>query len=123
MRKAIRTTLSLVVSLGLCGALTMAHAGGNNADKHKSTKRHSRLAKLAFWRHHKGIDKNAQHDHVTRTQSKQAHARTAQTKPMSAKQSDQKQTLRARKMSKPSPAKALAANKTKPDPTTASLEQ
>ena len=57
MSKAIRTTLSLVVNLVLFSTLTMAHAGGNNADKDKTAKHHSRLAKLAFWRHHKDADK------------------------------------------------------------------
>jgi outer membrane biogenesis lipoprotein LolB len=53
MSKAIRTALSLVVCLVLFGALTMAQPGGNNADKDKNTEHHSRLAKVAFWRHHK----------------------------------------------------------------------
>jgi outer membrane biogenesis lipoprotein LolB len=57
MSKAIRTALSLVVSLVLFSALTMAQPGGNNVDKDKNQKHHSRLAKVAFWRHHKDADK------------------------------------------------------------------
>src|SRR5579864_2389343 len=57
MSKAIRTTLSLVVSLVLLSALTMAQPGGSNADKDKNRDKnkehHSRLTKFAFWRHHK----------------------------------------------------------------------
>src|SRR5439155_9805353 len=64
MSKAIRTILSLVVSLVLFSALTMAQTGGNNANKDKNKEHHSRLAKIAFWRrhhwrHHKDADKNA----------------------------------------------------------------
>src|SRR5437867_1687551 len=61
MSKAIRTILSLVVSLVLFSALTMAQTGGNNANKDKNKEHHSRLAKVAFWRHHKDADKNAKH--------------------------------------------------------------
>jgi len=58
MSKAIRTALSLVVSLVLFSALTMAQAGGN-ADKGKNKEHHRRFAKVAFWRHHKDADKKA----------------------------------------------------------------
>ncbi len=132
MRKVIRTTLSLVVGLVLFSALTMAHTGGNNADKGKNEQHHSRLAKVAFWRHHKDADKNAKQAHATQAPSKQAQAKTAQIKPVSTKQTagqkDQKQEQHASNMSKPSAKKAPAANKTKPrqkaqDPQTASLKQ
>src|SRR5437870_12616502 len=53
MSKAIRTTLSLVVSLVLFSALTMAQPGGNNANKDKNKEHHSRFAKVEFWRHHR----------------------------------------------------------------------
>ena len=56
MSKSIRTALSLVVSLVLFSALMMAEAGGNNADKGKNKEHHSRFAKVAFWRHHKGTE-------------------------------------------------------------------
>ncbi len=59
MSKAIRTTLSLVVSLVLFSVLTPAQTVGNNADKDKNKEHHSGLAKVAFWRHHKDADKNA----------------------------------------------------------------
>ena len=133
MSKAIRTTLSLVVSLVLFSALTMAQPGGNNANKDKNKEHHSRLAKVAFWRrHHKDADKNAKQAQATQAPSKQAQAKTAQIKPASTKQAagkkDQKQEQHASNMSKPSAKKAPAANKTKPrqkaqDPKTASLKQ
>ena len=131
MRKAIRTMLSLVVSLVLLSTMTMAQAGGNNAEKDKNNEHHSRLAKVAFWRHHKDADKNAKPAQATQAPSKQAPAKTAQVKPASAKQTagkkDQRQEQHASNVSKPSTKKAPAANKTKPrpaqDPKTASLKQ
>jgi hypothetical protein len=131
MSKAIRTILNLVVSLMLFSAMTMAQAGGNHAEKDKNNEHHSRLAKVAFWRHHKDADKNAKPAQATQAPSKQAQAKTAQVKPASAKQTvgkkDQKQEQHASNVSKPSTKKAPAANKTKPrqaqDPKTASLKQ
>ena len=130
MSKAIRTILSLVVSLVLFSVLTMAQTGGNNADKDKN-KHQSRLAKVAFWRHHKDADKNAKPAQGTPAPSKQAQAKTAQVKPVSAKQvagKNQKPEQHASNMSKPSVKKAPAANKTKPqhktkDPKTTSSKQ
>jgi len=79
MSKAIRTTLSLVVSLVLFSALTMAQPGGNNANKDKNKEHHSRFAKVAFWRHHwrhhKDADKNAKQAQATQAPSKQAQAK------------------------------------------------
>jgi hypothetical protein len=136
MSKTIRTTLSLVVSLVLLSALTMAQPGGSNADKDKNKDKnkehHSRLTKFAFWRHHKGVDKNAKQSQATQTPSKQAQTKTAQIKPASTKQvadkKDQKHEQHASNMSKPYVKKAPAANKTKAqqkaeDPKTASLKQ
>jgi len=131
MSKAIKTVLNLVVSLGLFSAMTMAQAGGNNAEKDKNNEHHSRFAKVAFWRHHKDVDKNAKQVQATQAPSKQAQPKTAQVKPASAKQTagkkDQKQVQNASNVSKPSTKKAPAANKTKPrqapDPKTASLKQ
>jgi hypothetical protein len=125
MRNAIRTTLSLVVRLVLFSALTMAHAGGTNSDKDKSTKHHSRLAKLAFWRHHKDADKNAKQAQIKQAPSKRAsQAKTVQIKAASAKQAaSQRDQKQGASKSKPSAQKAPAANKKKPDPTTASSNQ
>ena len=132
MSKAIRTALSLVVSLVLFSALTMAQAGGDKAEKGKNKEHPSRLAKVAFWRHHKDADKKAKQAQATQAPSKQAQAKTAQIKPASTKQTvgkkDQKQEQHGSNMSKPSAKKAPAANKTKPrqkaqDPKTASLKQ
>ena len=132
MSKAIRIILSLVVSLVLFTTLTMAQPGGNNADKDKNKEHHSRLAKFAFWRHHKGTDKNAKQAQATQVPSKQAQAKTAQIKPASTKQAagkkDQKHEQHASNMSKPYVKKAPATNKTKgrqkaQDPKTVSLKQ
>jgi hypothetical protein len=127
MSKAIRTALGLVISLVLFSAIMITHASGQNADTDKKREHHSHLAKLAFWRHHKAADKRAKHGHVTQAPSKRVHVKAAQMKRTSANQAtskgDQKQTQHASKMSKPSPAKAPAANKTKPEPTAASLNQ
>ena len=131
MSKAIRTILNLMVSLGLFSAMTLAQAGGNNAEKDKNNEHHSTLAKVAFWRHHNEADKKAKPAQAKQAPSKQAQAKTAQVKPVSAKQTagkkDQKQEQHASNVSKPSTKKTPAANKTKPrqaqDPKTASLKQ
>ena len=128
MSKAIRTTLSLVVCLVLTSAMTMAQAGTNNTEKDKNKEHHSRLAKLEFWHHHEGVDKNAKHAQA-QAESKQTQATRAQIKPATkqvASKNDEKQQ-HPRNMSKLSARKAPAANKTKPrqkteDPKTASLK-
>jgi hypothetical protein len=140
MSKSIRSILSLVVSLVLFSTLTMAQTGGNannNKDKNSNSKdknsqaQHSRLAKAAFWRHHKDSGKNEKQAQAQQA-SKPAPAKTAQLKPVSAKVSagkkDQKPESHASNVSKPSAKKAPAAIKTKPqpkaqDPKTASLKQ
>ena len=134
MSKAIRTVLSLAVGLLLFSAMTTAQDGGKNTEKDKNQPQHSRLGKVAFWRHHQDADKNAKPAKVTQAPSKQAHAqaKTAQAKPVPAKQiagnKDQKQEQHASNVSKPSTKKAPAANKTKPpqaqdDPKAALLKQ
>lgn len=131
MSKAIRTILSLVISLVVFSSLTMAQTGGNNADKDKNKEHRSRFSKVAFWRHHKDADKNAKPAQATQAPSKPAQAKTSQVKPVSAKQvtgKNQKQEQHASNMSKPSVKKAHTANKTKPqqkakDPKTASVKQ
>ena len=119
MCKALRTTLSLVVSLALLSAVTMAKAGGNVADKGKDREHHSRFAKIAFWRHHKNVGKNTK---VQPTKSKPAEAKQAAVK------NDRKQPHDANNVSKPTAKKSPAVDKTKPrhkvqEPKTASLEQ
>ena len=108
MSKAIRTILSLVVSLMLLSALTMAQTGGNNADK---------TAKPA---------------QAAPAPSKPVQAKTAQVKPVSAKQVAGKNSPKAEQhashMSKPSVKKAPAAGKAKAkqkaqEPKPASLKQ
>jgi hypothetical protein len=84
MSKAIRTALSLGVSLILCSALMTAQpqSGGNNSDKGDSKEHHSRLGKVAFWRHHKKDDSKAKGQATV----KQDSAKTSQVKPASPKQ-------------------------------------
>jgi hypothetical protein len=134
MSKAIRTVLSLAVGLLLFSAMTTAQDGGKNTEKDKNKPQHSRLGKVAFWRHHQDADKNTKSTKATQAPSKQAHAqaKTAQAKPVPAKQiagnKDQKQEQHASNVSKPSTKKAPAANKTKPpqaqdDPKAALLKQ
>lgn len=113
MRKAIRTTLTLVISVVVLCALAMAKTSGNNADKDKNKSHHSRLSKIAFWRHHKDADKKAK----PQTQSKHTQTKTAQVKPVSAKQAadkkDQKPEQHVAQAKKASGNKRPAANKTK----------
>ena len=134
MSKAIRTVLSLAVGLLLFSAMMTAQDGGKNTEKDKNKPQHSRLGKVAFWRHHQDVDKNAKPAKATQAPSQQAHAqaKTAQAKPVPAKQiagnKDQKQEQHASNVSKPSIKKAPAANKTKPpqaqdDPKAALLKQ
>jgi hypothetical protein len=103
MNKAIRTTLSLAVSLVFLSAVTMAQAA-SNADKDKNKpEHHSHLSKAAFWRHHKD-SKSAKQAQPTSTPSQSANAKTAQLKPASAKLSPgktQKQEPQAKTVSKP----------------------
>jgi hypothetical protein len=132
MSKVIRTTLSLVVSIVLCSALTMAKAAGNNTDKDKNKAHHSRLTKAAFWRHHKNGDKSAKQTQAKRVRSKAAQVKSAQVKPVSAKQvtgkKEQKPEQHSSKATKSSAKKTPTANKAKPpqktqDPKTVSLKQ
>src|SRR5260370_16632460 len=70
--------------------MTMGQAGGNNADQDKNQDKnkghHSRLTKVAFWRHHKDTDKNAKQAQATQAPSNPAQAKTAEIKPVSTKQ-------------------------------------
>src|SRR5437660_1653106 len=120
MSKATRTILSVVVSLMLFSALTMAQTGAKNSDKDKNKEHHSRFAKVAFWRHHKDADKHAKQGNAMQAPSTQQQAKTAQLKPTSAKQpagkSSQKQQHASQMMSKPSGKKLSGANKTKAQP-------
>ena len=118
MSKAMGIMPRQVVSLVLFSALTMSQAGASSADRDKHEEHHSRLAKIAFWRHHKDAGKNAKPAEATQAPSKQAQTKTSNLKPVSAKQvagkKDQKQEQLASKTRKPSTTKAPAANKTKP---------
>jgi hypothetical protein len=60
-----------MASLVLLSGLMMAQPSTNKADKNKSSQHHSKLAKLAFWRHHKDAGNNA------KAPSKHAQAKTA----------------------------------------------
>ena len=130
MSKTVRAILSLVVSLMLFSAPTMAQTSGNNPNKDKNKEHHSHFAKVAFWRHHKDTDKNAKQAQATHPSSTQPQVKTAQLKPAPAKQVAGKNSQNhehASPMSKPSGKKVSAANKTKQqkahDPKTASSKQ
>ena len=86
MTKVTRATLCLLASLALFSTLTVAQPGGNNAQKDTNSEHHSRLGKVAFWRHHKDNDKNTKQAAATKAPSKQAQAKPAQVTPVSAKQ-------------------------------------
>jgi hypothetical protein len=115
MSRATRTILTLAVGGLLLSAMTMAQTAGKNSEKDKNKQQHSRLSKVAFWRHHQDANKNAK---PAKASSKPAKATTAQVKPVAAKQvagrTDQKQEQHASKMTNPATKKAPAANKTKP---------
>ena len=86
MSKAIRTILSVAISVVLFGALTMAQSSGSSnqsSDQNKDQQHHSKLSKAAFWRHHKNSDKSAQQKKGS--QKSQTPAKTAQLRPASAK--------------------------------------
>jgi hypothetical protein len=134
MRKTTRTTVSLAVSLALFSALALAETGGTANKEKNAQEHHSHLAKAAFWRHHKDVNKGAkpaQHPQASSPKT-QAKAAPAQIKPVSAKvatgKTDQKPAQHAGSASKPSPKKTPPASKTKPSqkvqtPQTVSLKQ
>jgi hypothetical protein len=117
MSKAVRTILSLVVSMVLFNAVAMAHAGGDHIDKHKKENKehHSRISKLAFWHHHKNNDKSVKTVRANHSQQKQAQVK-AQAKPapptMAASKKDPKHEQHAK--SKAPAKKTSAGTKTKP---------
>ena len=126
MRKALRTTLGLVVSLALLSAMATAAPSGKNADKHKNNNKkehHSVFSKLAFWRHHKNTAKNGKnHGASQHAQAKTTQKRTASAKPTGEKKDQKQQTSQkqqssekqqASHKSKASGKKAPAATKTK----------
>jgi len=134
MSKTTRISVRLAVSLALFSALALAETGAN-AEKDKNTQEHhSHLAKAAFWRHHKDVNKSAKPAQRPQASSPktQAKATPAQVKPVSAKvttaKNDQKPAQHASSVTKPSPKKAPVASKTKPTqkartPQTVSLKQ
>jgi D-alanyl-D-alanine carboxypeptidase len=121
MSKAIRTTVTLAVSLLVFSAMMMARASADNSAKDKN-QQHSRLSKVAFWRHHSDADKNAKKAQAAPASPKLVNAKTAQVKPVAAKQvvgkqvvsrKDQKPKQHSSKVTKPSTKKAPVANKMK----------
>lgn len=146
MSKAIRTALSLVVSLVLLSTLNTAQTAPST-DKKEDKAHHSRLTKAAFWRHHPDAGTKTKPATAASTkpqsqkpQSQKPQAKPAQLKPVSAKTTASKNDQKPQKpsnssdISKSTPKKAPvagklpAANKTKPQPKaqtheTASLQQ
>jgi RNA polymerase primary sigma factor len=78
----------------LLTAVAIAQAGANNTDntKTKSTEHHSKLSKVAFWRHHNDANKNAKQDAAKPATSEHAQPKAAQVKPAAAKQSQSSKT-------------------------------
>ena len=118
MSKVIRTMMCVAVSLLLLSAMTMSQTAAKNSEKDKNKQQqHSRLSKAAFWRHHPDANKNAKKAQATPAPSKQAKPKTAQVKPVAAKQivgkKDQKPEQHASKVTKASSKKAPAVTKTK----------
>jgi hypothetical protein len=127
MSKGIRTIVTLAVSLLLFSALVIAEPAKNDADKDKNKEHHSRLAKVAFWRHGKDADKKAKpaqtpSSHAKSEQVKSVPSKgpkTAQAKAVSPKQSGKKdkkdgakQVPHAANVSKVSSKKTQVASKT-----------
>jgi len=92
MNQAFRTTQRLVVSALLLTAVAIAQAGANNTDNAESTEHHSKLSKVAFWRHHNDANKNAKQDAAKPATSEHAQPKAAQVKPAAAKQSQSSKT-------------------------------
>jgi hypothetical protein len=92
MNQAFRTTQRLVVSALLLTAVAIAQAGASNTDNTKSTEHHSKLSKVAFWRHHNDANKNAKQDAAKPATSEHAQPKAAQVKPAAAKQSQSSKT-------------------------------
>ena len=90
MGKVVRNTLSVVVSLVLFSVVALAQPGGNNANKAKSQEHRSRLAKLAFWRHHKNNDSKEKQGQPKPAHLKQAQANALHIKPSPAKRAADK---------------------------------
>ena len=122
MSKTVRTMVSVAVGLLLLSSMTMAQAAAKNSakDKDKNQQQHSRLSKVAFWRHHSDADKNAKKAKTAPATPEQANAKKAHVKPVAAKQvvgkqvarkKDQKPEQHYSKVTKPSTKKAPVANK------------
>ena len=92
MNHACRTTKSLVASALLLTAVATAQAGAKNTGTTKSTEHHSKLSKVAFWRHHNDANKNAKQDAAKPATSEHAQPKAAQVKPAAAKQSQASKT-------------------------------
>jgi len=80
MNQTFRTTQRLVVSALLLTAVAIAQAGANNTDNAESTEHHSKLSKVAFWRHHNDANKNAKQDAAKPATSEHAQPKAAQVK-------------------------------------------
>lgn len=105
MNQTFRTAQMLAVSALLLGAVAIAQPETNNASNPKSTEHHGRFSRVAFWRHHNDVNKNA----------KQDQSRTAPVKPAAAKESPASKTQVKAVSAKP-PASKIAQNQktTKP---------
>lgn len=91
MNHPIRTIQRLAVSALVLSVFATAQAGTNNTSNSKSTEHHSKMSKMAFWRHH-NANKNAKQNQSKPTETKTAQTKTAQTKPAENKVTETKPT-------------------------------
>ncbi len=100
MNKVMRVSLSVLVSILLLSALTMAKSADKNTTKAKEKEHHSRIAKAAFWRHHKSSTQKGKSASASREEAKPAQTKAAQLKPASAKQATPKASVKKAPVSK-----------------------
>ncbi len=88
--RAIRTVLTIALSLVMFSAI--AQAGTKTSDKkdRDKNKEHSRISKVAFWRHHKNANK-AKPAHASQASSNHGPSKPAQVKPVSKQGNSNKQ--------------------------------
>ena len=123
MNRAVRTGLTLGISV-LLSTLSMAQSSN---DKDNNKQHHSRLAKVAFWRHQDDGTKQKQAQPIEKSSNN--HAPAAQLKPTSAKTSqakspapnpNQKQVQHAAVNKKPAGKSASASKPVSPNKTSKS---
>lgn len=108
--KTVRTTLGLLVSTALLSAVAMAGVSGNAAKKDNQDQKqhHSRLAKAAFWRHHKK-DKDSAKPQAQQSHAKKASIVAAKNSSQPVKQASSKHVQKTTHVNKVSKSQAKAS--------------